>query len=125
MDSIKEKKSKLSSFAKEWDYGTLKSVTRESWIQGLYQQDRDKFLKMAFSLPKGGISKPFPLSDGYYIIEVLDRKIPLEKFDQEKDRFREELLAKKKEQILSAWFLKIREKAKIVDNTSLFFGSSS
>jgi len=122
---VKEKKSRLSSFAKEWDYGTLKSVTRESWIQGLYQQDRDKFLKMAFSLPKGGISKPFPLSDGYYIIEVLDRKIPLEKFDQEKNRFREELLAKKKEQILSAWFLKIREKAKIVDNTSLFFGSSS
>jgi len=122
---VREKKEKLSAFANEWDYGTLNSLTRESWISGLYEQDREKFLKVAFSLPEGKVSDPIFLTDGFYIIQVTDRKIPLEKFEQEKEEFKKELLADKKQRLLSAWFLKVREKAKIVDNTRLFFASSS
>ena len=115
----------FSSFAREWEYKTLKSVTRESWINGIPAPDREKFLNTAFSLPSGKISEPLRLSGSYYIIKLLERKVPWEKFAREKDKFRQELLARKREETLTSWFLKIREKAKIVDNTALFFTPSS
>ena len=114
----------LASFSEEWEYETLLSTTRDSWVEGIYDRDKDKFLEVAFSLPSGEISDPFTLSDGYYIINVLERNLPLEEFAQEKDEFRQQLLARKREEFLSSWFLKVREKAKIVDNTALFFTSS-
>ena len=115
----------LSSFAKEWEYHTLNSISRNSWIRGISVQDRDRFIKTIFSLPEGKLSDPLLLSDGYYIVKVLKRKIPLAQFAKEKDRFYKELLKRKKDEFLSSWFAKVREKAKIVDNTSLFFPASS
>lgn len=115
----------LSSFAKEWEYHTLNSISRNSWIRGISAQDRDRFIKTIFSLPEGKLSDPLLLSDGYYIVKVLKRKIPLAQFAKEKDKFYKELLKRKKDEFLSSWFAKVREKAKIVDNTSLFFSTSS
>jgi peptidyl-prolyl cis-trans isomerase D len=121
---VKEGKKELSSFKGEWEYQVLTSLTRGGWIKGISGEDREKFLKVVFSLPEGEVSEPFPLSPGYYIVKVLKREIPLEKFNQEKDEFQAQLLSRKKEEILSSWFKEIRERAKIVDNTSLFFSSS-
>jgi len=115
----------LSSFAKEWEYHTLNSISRNSWIRGISAQDRDRFIKTIFSLPEGKLSDPLLLSDGYYIVKILKRKIPFTQFAKEKDKFYKELLKRKKDEFLSSWFAKVREKAKIVDNTSLFFPTSS
>jgi len=122
---VKEGGKKLSSFEKEWEYQVLTSLTRGQWIRGITGEDRERFLKVVFSLPEGEVSEPLFLSQGYYIIKVLKREIPLEKFAEEKEKFQAQLLARKKEEILSNWFKKVRERAKIVDNTSLFFTSSS
>ncbi|MBC7189280.1 peptidyl-prolyl cis-trans isomerase [Candidatus Aerophobetes bacterium] len=122
---IREEKAPLSLFAEEWDFETFDSVTRGSWIKGIYGTDRDKFLKVAFSLPAGKVSDPLSLSDRFCIIEVKERKIPMEKFDQEKEELYSTLLERKKEEFLSAWFTQIKQEAKIIDNTSLLFASSS
>lgn len=121
---VKEGK-KLSSYEKEWEYQVLNSLTRDEWIKGISGEDRQKFLKVAFSLPEGEISEAIPLSEGYYIIKVFKREIPLEKFSQEKNEFREELINRKREEVLSSWFKNIREKAKVIDNTALFLTPSS
>jgi len=122
---IRDEGKDLASFAEEWEYETLKSVKRGSKIKGIYGRDKEKFLKVAFSLDSGKVSDPFPLSDGYYIIKVIDRRISWDKFDQQKDEFRQQILAIKKESILNSWFSEVKERAKIVDNTSLLFASPS
>ena len=125
LKEIKENKKKLSDFAQEWEYQVLNSITRSQWLKGITGEDREKFIRVAFSLTEGEVSNPVFLSQGYYIIQVFKRQIPLEKFEQEKQEFRKKLLARKQEEALSTWFREVREKAKIVDNTSLFFAPSS
>lgn len=116
---------KMSSFGEEWEYKTVNSVTRGSWVEEIPGEERHKFLNVAFSLSQGKVSDPFALSKGYYIIKVLDRKISWDKFASQKDEFREQLLERKRQQLLSSWLKNIREKAKIVDHTSSFFSSST
>lgn len=122
---VREEEKGLSSFTEEWRYETLESVKRGSYIKKIYGKDKEKFLKAAFSLTPGEISAPLSLSDGYYIIKVVEKKVSWEKFDQEKQRFHNQMLAKKREQFFSSWLSKVKEEAKIVDNTSLLFTSSS
>lgn len=125
VNRVKKGKQSLASFAKEWEYNTLNSITRESQIKGIYGEDKREFLKVAFSLTPGKISDPFSLSNGYYIVKVLDRNIPWEKFDKQKKDFRQQILAMKKEEFFTSWFSKVQEEAKIIDNTSSLFASPS
>jgi len=115
----------LFSFSKEWEYKKSDYFTREGEIKGIIGQDQKQFIKAAFFLKKGEISNPIPLSQGYYIIKLLDRKLPSYESQsaEEKDNFKEKILSSKRQDFLSAWFEKVREKAKIVDNTSSFFSS--
>ena len=115
----------LSSFSKEWEYKKSDYFTRQGEIEGMIGQDQEQFIKTAFPLKKGEISDPIFLTQGYYIIKLLDRKLPSYESEsvKEKDDFKEKILSRKRQDFLSAWFEKVREKAKIVDNTSSFFSS--
>ncbi len=115
----------LSLLAKELDleYKSIESLTRADQIEGISSQDREKFVQTAFSLKKEEISKPLKLTNGYYIIKLTQRELLLEDFLKEKEKFKETLLSQKRTKTLNLWLQKLKEKAKIVDNSSLFFSS--
>lgn len=113
----------LSLFAKKkrLEYKKLDYFKRGDWIEGISQQDKEEFIGTAFSLAEGEISEPLLLSQGYYIIKLTKRELSLPQFSKEREEFAAQLLAQKKASHLSSWLQKIREGAKIVDNSSLFF----
>ncbi|MFQ5835193.1 MAG: peptidylprolyl isomerase, partial [bacterium] len=113
----------LSSLAKKFgvEYKNLKYFKREDWIEGLGDKDREKFMETAFSLAQGEISPPIWLSEGYYIIKSTGRDLSLEEFTKEREKFTEDLISRKRAEELNLWLQKIREKAKIEDNSRLFF----
>lgn len=119
---IKEGKN-LSSLAKKFglEYKSLKYLKRGDWIEELGGTDREKFMETAFSLAKGGVSPPVWLSKGYYIIQLTERDLSLEEFTKEREKFTQDLTSQKRAEELNLWLQKIREKAKIEDNSSLFF----
>jgi len=121
----KAEKENLSNLAKELDlqYKNLKSLTRTDWIEGMSSEDRQQFIKTAFSLKKGEISKPLELSFGYYIIKLNARELSLDDFSQQKEKFKGNLLSQKREKALNVWLQQIWKKAKIIDNSNLFFSS--
>ena len=118
-----EKGKDLSSLAKKFgvEYKSLKYFKRGDWIEELGDKDREKFMETAFSLAQGEISPPIWLSKGYYIIKLMGRDLSLEEFTKEREKFTEDLISRKKAEELSLWLQKIREKAKIEDNSRLFF----
>ena len=113
----------LSSLAKKFnlEYKSLKYFKREDWIEELGGKDREKFMETAFSLPQEGVSPPIWLSKGYYIIRLTGRDLSLQEFTKEREKFTEDLISRKRKEVLNLWLQKIREKAKIEDNSSLFF----
>ncbi|TET44692.1 hypothetical protein E3J59_04810 [Candidatus Aerophobetes bacterium] len=113
----------FSSLAEEQklEYEHLKYFNRKGWIEEIYGEDREKFIDLAFSLPVGKIGEPLLLTDGYYLINLQGRNLPWEEFPEQKEKFKQDLLSQKRDIFLQAWLAKIREKAKIVDNSSLFF----
>lgn len=119
---IKEGKN-LSSLAKKFglEYKSLKYLKRGDWIEELGGTDREKFMETAFSLAKGGVSPPVWLSKGYYVIQLTGRDLSLEEFTKEREKFTQDLTSQKRAEELNLWLQKIREKAKIEDNSSLFF----
>lgn len=125
LSEIREEGKELAYFQKQWEYKTIESVKRDELIDGIYGKNREEFLRAAFMLSPGEVSSPLLLEDGCYIVEVQGKEIPWDNFSQEKEEFRQQTLATKQEELLYGWFTKIREEAKIVDNTSLFFLSPS
>ena len=115
--------SDLSSLVEEWEYQELDYFTRQDLIKQMMDQDSEQFIKVVFSLGKEEISNPLLLTQGYYIIKLLDRELPSYELNEGRDDFEEKILSRKRQDLLSAWFEEVREKAKIVDNTSLFFSS--
>jgi len=115
----------LSGVAKKkgLEYKKLDYFKRGDRIGEISQQDKEEFVKTAFSLAEGEISEPLLLSEGYYIIKLMKRELSFEQFSKEREEFAERLLTQKRTSHLSNWLQKIREKAKIVDNSSLFFSS--
>ncbi|TKJ44951.1 hypothetical protein CEE35_06055 [Candidatus Aerophobetes bacterium Ae_b3b] len=113
----------LSSLAKKFglEYKSLKYLKRGDWIEELGGPDREKFMETAFSLAKGGVSSPVWLSQGYYVIQLTGRDLSLEEFTKEREKFTQDLTSQKRAEELNLWLQKIREKAKIEDNSSLFF----
>lgn len=113
----------LSSLAKKFglEYKSLEYLKRGDWIEELGGTDREKFMETAFSLAKGGVSPPVWLSQGYYVIQLTGRDLSLEEFTKEREKFTQDLTSQKRAEELNLWLQKIREKAKIEDNSSLFF----
>ncbi|TET12416.1 hypothetical protein E3J84_01685 [Candidatus Aerophobetes bacterium] len=112
----------LSLLAKELDleYKSIEPFKRTDSIEGISSQDREKFVQTTFSLKKEEISKPLNLTNGYYIIKLTQRELLLEDFFKEKEKFKETLLFQKRTKTLNLWLQKLKEKAKIVDNSSLY-----
>ena len=118
-----KKGKELSSLAKKFDleYKSLKYFKRGDWIEKLGGKDQEKFMETAFSLAQGEVSPPIWLSQGYYIIKLTERDLSLEEFTKERGKFTQDLIAQQRAEELNLWLKKMREKAKIEDNSSLFF----
>ncbi|TES87161.1 hypothetical protein E3J95_00110 [Candidatus Aerophobetes bacterium] len=113
----------FSSLAQEHnlEYERLEYFNRKGRIQEIYGQDREKFIDLTFSLPVGKIGEVLALPGGYYLIGVTGRNLPWEEFTKQKGQFRQNLLSQKRNIFFEQWLGKIKEKAKIVDNSNLFF----
>ncbi len=103
------------------EYKNLESLKRTDWVEGMSSEDSQQFIEAAFSLQEGEISKPLDLLFGYYIIELNTRELLLDDFSEQREEFKENFLAQRKEQTLDLWLQQIWEKAEIIDNSSLFF----
>ncbi|GAI08427.1 unnamed protein product, partial [marine sediment metagenome] len=120
--AIEAKEEDLSILSTKLDleYESLESLERTDWVEGMSSEDRQQFIQTAFSLKEGEISKPLDLIFGYYIIELNTRELLLDNFSEQKEEFKENFLSQRREQTLNLWLQQIWEKAKIVDNSSLF-----
>jgi parvulin-like peptidyl-prolyl isomerase len=121
--AIEAKEEDLSILSTKLDleYKSLESFKRTDWLEGMSSEDRQQFMETAFSLKEGEISKPLDLLSGYYITELNTRELLLDNFSEQKEEFKENYLSQKRAQTLNLWLQQIWEKAKIVDNSSLFF----
>ncbi|MCX5692394.1 MAG: SurA N-terminal domain-containing protein [Candidatus Omnitrophica bacterium] len=79
----------------------------------------EELVDTAFSVNIGGISKPLKTLLGWIIIQPLEIK-PIEeaKFIEEKDKFKENLLADKKEEGFNKYFQDLQKKAGFVSYTT-------
>jgi peptidyl-prolyl cis-trans isomerase D len=121
--AIEAKQESLSILGTKLDleYKNLESLKRTDWVEGMSSEDKKQFIDTAFSLKEGETSKPLNLLFGYYIIELNTRELLLDTFSEQKEEFKENLLSQKRAKNLDLWLQQIWEKAKIVDNSSLFF----
>ena len=101
----------------------LDYFSRNGLLEEIYGQDREKFVSLAFSLSIDGIGAPLPLAGGYYLIRVTGRNLSWENFSQQDEKLKQDLLTQKTAASLEKWMTNLREKAKIVDNSSLLFTS--
>jgi peptidyl-prolyl cis-trans isomerase D len=68
----------------------------------------------AFKLPVGGVSDAIGTDNGSAVIKVLEKKeVTTEEWTTSKDRFREELLADRRNRFFSAYMVKAKQKMKI------------
>jgi len=121
--AIETKQESLSILGTRLDleYKNLESLKRTDWVEGMSSENKQQFIETAFSLKEGEISKPLDLLFGYYIIELNTRELLLDNFSEQKEEFKENYLSQKRTQTLNLWLQQIWKKAKIVDNSNLFF----
>ena len=79
-----------------------------------------KFYNTAFSLSPGMLSAPILGENAAYLLEVIE-KIPFDekKFEEDKDKFREQLIAQKKSLLYNDWQQWLRARADIRLNNEL------
>ncbi|MFH1244871.1 MAG: SurA N-terminal domain-containing protein [Candidatus Omnitrophota bacterium] len=89
--------------------------TRASYISGIGQSN--EFAQAAFELNPEEISKLIAVSNGFCIL-TLQGIIPVDEkqFIQEKEKFAQGLLERKKESTLNVWLLNLERNAKLVSN---------
>ncbi len=74
----------------------------------------EEVVNKAFSLDVGQVSDIFEANDGYYIVEVTDKKVAEgEDFEADKEDIRTRLLTLRKSQIQNDWFEDLLAEAKI------------
>ncbi|KPK41424.1 MAG: hypothetical protein AMJ78_05565 [Omnitrophica WOR_2 bacterium SM23_29] len=98
----------LSLTSKETD-----AFTRNTYIQGLGIVK--EFTEAAFSLKEGEVhNEPVRVHNGYAILK-LSAFIPIDenKYKEEKDKFKEQLLMQKRYLNLLTWFYDLKERAKL------------
>jgi peptidyl-prolyl cis-trans isomerase D len=73
--------------------------------------------EVAFKLPVGAVSDPIATDTGTAVIKVIEKKeVTPEEWSSSKDRFREELLADRRNRFFSAYMVKAKQKMKIEVN---------
>lgn len=113
-----DKKEKFEDIAKSMSL-TLQETgafNRNSYIQGLGAAP--EFAQAAFSLKEGEIfGEPVKVHDGY-VIARQTALIPIDenKYNEEKDKFKEQLLAQKKYLNSMSWFFEIKKQADLKSN---------
>jgi parvulin-like peptidyl-prolyl isomerase len=76
--------------------------------------------EVAFKLPQGAVSDPITTDQGTVIVKVIEKQeVTSTELISNKDRFREELLADRKNRFFSAYMVKAKEKMKIQVNRSV------
>lgn len=97
---------------------TTESFGRDGYIPSL--GEAGEFSKEAFRLNPGEISQVIEVPKGYAILK-LDEKKPYdkEKFTQEKEGFKNNLLSNKRQQYYSEWVKKLKEQANLKSNLSV------
>jgi peptidyl-prolyl cis-trans isomerase D len=94
---------------------TTELITRDSPIPdlGIARNVEDT----AFKLPVGAVSDPVPTDNGTAVIKVVDKQeVSPTDWVNAKDRFREELLADRRNRFFSAYMVKAKQKMKIEVN---------
>lgn len=113
-----EKKEKLEDILKDLSltFKETEAITRNAYIQGLGWAP--EFTGAAFSLKEGEIySEPVKVHDGYAILK-LSALIPIDenKYKEEKEKFKEQLLAQKKFSNFITWFSDLKKRANLKSN---------
>jgi len=81
-----------------------------------------KFIGAAFGINPGEISKPVEGSRNIYLIEVTRRtEFDEERYAEQYDNIKDELLETKRQQFFMQWLEGLREEATIVDNRYMFY----
>ncbi|MDP2942919.1 MAG: peptidylprolyl isomerase [Candidatus Omnitrophota bacterium] len=117
-----EKKEKFEDITKNLSL-TVKDTdafTRNSYIQGLGVTP--EFAKAVFSLKEGEVfGEPVKTHDGYAIARQT-ALIPIDenKYKEEKDKFREQLLAQKKYFNSMSWFFELKKRSDLRSNPDNF-----
>ena len=106
-----EKVVKASGF----DAKTTELLTRDSPIPDLGVAS--EVMDAAFKLPSGGVSDPITTDTGVAIIKVLEKQeITPSDLSSNKDSFREDLLADRRNRFFSAYMIKAKQKMQIEVN---------
>jgi len=101
------------------EYRVTPPFTRKISVPGIGRQNA--FVGYAHTLPAGAIGGPVKTDNGYYLIEVLERKeIDLQAFEKTKEELRKELITRAKSEAFDRWLSSMREEAEIEDNRLLF-----
>jgi peptidyl-prolyl cis-trans isomerase D len=94
---------------------TTELITRDSPIPGLGMAA--EVTEAAFKLPQGGVSEPIATDLGSAIVKVIEKQeVSSSDLATNKDRFREELLADRRNRFFSAYMAKVKEKLNIQVN---------
>ena len=106
-----EKAAKAGGFSAE----TTELLTRDAPIPGLGVAPA--VTDAAFKLPKGAVSDPINTDTGSAIVKVVDKQeVTDTEITSNKDRFREELLADRKNRFFSSYMSKAKQKMRIEVN---------
>ena len=92
-------------------------ITRDGYIPEI--GPAKEFVDRAFSVKTGQISEPFRSLQGWVMLEPVESKgIDEVKFIEEKDKFRENLLANKKEAEFNKYFEELQKRSEFVSYTN-------
>ncbi len=81
-----------------------------------------KFIGAAFGVKQGEVSKPVEGSRNIYLLEVIRRtEFDEEKYAEQHEDIKEEILQSKRQQFFTQWLEGLREEATIVDNRYMFY----
>jgi len=91
---------------------TTELITQDSPIPDL--GNAPAVTDAAFKLPQGAVSEPIATDNGTAVVKVLEKKeVTTEEWTTSKDKFREELLADRRNRFFSAYMGKAKQKMKI------------
>ena len=94
--------------------------TRRDYVPGIGQ--KNEFVGTAFGLPPGGISGLVETTRGFYFLELIAREeADMDRFAEERETLKIDLLRQKQNQSYSDWFESIRAQAEIKDYRDRFF----
>lgn len=113
LDDLKTVDEELASSVKESE-----PITRNGYVPGV-PGDR-QFYNVAFALDPGKLSEPILGKNGAYLLEVVE-KVPFdeEKFEQEREQFREQLTDQKMRMLSEDWHGWLRARADVRLNEKL------